>query len=271
MDDDKLTYNSCWYKRSEFGVRAAIFFSAAAVAGSFGGLLAAALENMAGLGGKDGWAWIFIIEGLATTVVAFASFFMVHDFPDDAKFLSEEDRLRVLRRLKADKQSSAEHEEFKMQYFWAAVKDWKTYTSAVIYMGCDGALYAFSLFLPSIISELGYSSIKAQLLSVPPYVAAAILTISVGFIADRTKQRGICNMTVAFLGVAGFAMLLGSKEPGVQYAGTFLGKLETHKPINPNPNSNPHLTPSSPIHFPSKPQPRLTLIHGQAPWASTPA
>ena len=31
-------YLSCWYKRSEFGLRASIFFSAAAIAGSFGGL-----------------------------------------------------------------------------------------------------------------------------------------------------------------------------------------------------------------------------------------
>ena len=81
---------------------------------------------------------------------------MVHDFPDDAKFLSDDDRQRVLRRLKSDNQSSAEHEEFKMAYFWAAVKDWKTWSFAIIYMGCDGALYAFSLFLPTIIATLGY-------------------------------------------------------------------------------------------------------------------
>src|SRR5437762_8804159 len=87
---------------------------------------------------------------------------MVHDFPDDAKFLSDEDRARVHRRLKADKQSSAEHEKFKMTYVWASVKDWKTWTSAMIYMGCDGALYAFSLFLPTIIHELGYSSTRAR-------------------------------------------------------------------------------------------------------------
>ena len=29
-----------WYKRSEFGIRAAVFFSAATVSGAFGGLLA---------------------------------------------------------------------------------------------------------------------------------------------------------------------------------------------------------------------------------------
>ena len=51
-------YLSCWYKRDEFGIRAAIFFSAAAVSGSFGGLLAAAIGKMTGVGGKKGWAWI---------------------------------------------------------------------------------------------------------------------------------------------------------------------------------------------------------------------
>ena len=44
----------------------------------------------------------------------------------------------------------------------------------------DVPLYAFSLFLPSIIASLGYKSTTAQLLSVPPYAAAAILTITVG-------------------------------------------------------------------------------------------
>lgn len=33
-------YLSCWYKRSEFGLRAALFFSAATASGAFGGLLA---------------------------------------------------------------------------------------------------------------------------------------------------------------------------------------------------------------------------------------
>lgn len=202
-------YLSCWYKRSEFGVRAAIFFSAAAVAGSFGGLLAAAINEMHGIGGKPGWAWIFILEGLATVVIGVVSFWMVHDFPDEATFLSDDDRRRVIRRLKEDQQSSAEHEEFKMTYVWASLKDWKTYNGMVIYMGCDGSLYAFSLFLPTIIKQLGYSSTKAQLLSVPPYACAAVVTIFIGFLADRTRQRGLCNIAISLLGIIGFAMLLG--------------------------------------------------------------
>ncbi|KAJ5194300.1 Major facilitator superfamily domain general substrate transporter [Penicillium cf. griseofulvum] len=225
---------SCWYKRSEFGVRMAIFFSAAALAGSFGGLLAAAIAKMDGVGGKPGWSWIFILEGLLTFVIGVASFWCVYDFPDQASFLSDIDRKRVLRRLAMDQQSSAEHEEFKMDYFWASLKDWKTYTGAVIYMGADGSLYAFSLFVPTIINELGtigYSSIRAQLLSVPPYAAAAVLTVTVGFIADRTRQRGLCNMAVSLLGMVGFAMLIGCESAGARYAGIFLGAMGIYPAI----------------------------------------
>ncbi|KAL1304988.1 hypothetical protein AAFC00_003892 [Neodothiora populina] len=218
-------YLSCWYKRSELGIRAAIFFSAAALAGSFGGLLAAGIAQMRGVGGKPGWAWIFILEGLATVVVGVVSYWMVQDFPDQATFLNEEDKQRVLARLREDGQASADHEEFKMKYFWESVLDWKTFAFAIIYMGCDGALYAFSLFLPTIIGQLGYSSTTANLLSVPPYAAAAVLTVVVGWIADRTKKRGMCNIFTSLLGMAGFSMLLGSQQPGVKYAGTFLGAL----------------------------------------------
>ncbi|KAL4889974.1 putative MFS transporter [Aspergillus ambiguus] len=231
---------SCWYKRAEFGVRMAIFFSAAALAGSFGGLLAAAIALMDGIGGKAGWAWIFILEGLATIVVGVLSFWMVEDFPDEAKFLSEADRKRVLRRLAEDQQASAEHEHFKMEYFWNSLRDWKTYTGAVIYMGADGCLYAFSLFVPTIIKELVCPLLcieKAwltggRLLSVPPYAAAAILTVAVGFIADRARQRGIANILVSILGIVGFCMLLGCKSAGARYAGTFLGAMGIYPAIS---------------------------------------
>ncbi|KAK3897639.1 hypothetical protein C8A05DRAFT_47821 [Staphylotrichum tortipilum] len=220
-------YLSCWYKRSEFGVRAAIFFSAAAISGSFGGLLAAAIENMDGIGGIEGWAWIFILEGLLTIVVGFASFWMVHDFPDEARFLSADDRARVVRRLKLDQQSSAEHESFQISYLWQALRDWKMWLGMAIYMGCDMPLYAFSLFLPTIIVNLGWNTsiVRSQLMSVPPYVAAALLTVAIGFLADRTRARGLCNICVSVFAIIGFAVLIGTDNPGAQYAGTFLAAL----------------------------------------------
>ena len=58
-----------WYRRHECGLRMAVFFSAATAAGAFGGLLARAIMEMGGVGGLNGWAWIFILEGIATCVV----------------------------------------------------------------------------------------------------------------------------------------------------------------------------------------------------------
>lgn len=165
-----------------------------------------------------------ILEGLATVLIGVACYWMVHDFPDEARFLSADDRIRVLRRLKADKQASAEHEKVQKYHWVAAFTDWKTYAFSIIYMGCDGALYAFSLFTPTIIqSGLGFESTNANLLSVPPYALAAILTISLGYIADRTQQRALCNIAASSIGIVGFCMLIGSASPGVQYAGLFLG------------------------------------------------
>lgn len=47
---------------------------------------------MDGIGGKPGWAWIFILEGLFTVICAVLSFWILQDFPDNAKFLSETER-----------------------------------------------------------------------------------------------------------------------------------------------------------------------------------
>lgn len=70
------------YPRHDCALRLALFFSAATAAGAFGGLFAAAIGNMGGVGGKPGWSWIFIIEGLITIVVAFFAYFVIVDTPE---------------------------------------------------------------------------------------------------------------------------------------------------------------------------------------------
>jgi hypothetical protein len=82
---------------------------------------------MHGVGGKPGWAWIFILEGLVTVVAGAASFFIIQDFPDTANFLSEAERAMVIRRLQDDDQFSAGGEKFKVQNIISSFKDWKTW------------------------------------------------------------------------------------------------------------------------------------------------
>jgi len=160
-----------------------------------------------------------------TVFVGLFCWWMVFDFPDTARFLTADEKLRALRRLAADNQARAETEKLSRKYVFAAVKDWKTWGYAVLYMGCLCPLYSFSLFLPTILLGMGYEGTQAQLMSVPPYAAAASMTVFIGWLADRTGWRGYCNMAISFTGCVGFAMLLSTQNAHVQYAGTFLGAV----------------------------------------------
>jgi MFS family permease len=215
-------YLSCWYKRSEYGLRVAIFFSAASVSGAFGGLLAAAISNMDGVGGKPGWAWIFILEGLATVVAGAVSFFIIQDFPDTASFLSEAERAMVIRRLQGDDQFSAGGEKFKVQNVISSLKDWKTWLGISMYVGCVMPLYAFALFLPSIIHELGYKATAANLLTVPVYTFACIVTCLIGFAGDRLQRRAIFNITLSCIGGLAYIVLIASRTPTLSYVAVYV-------------------------------------------------
>jgi len=85
---------------------------------------------MDGVGGKPGWAWIFILEGLATVVAGFLSFWIIQDFPDSAKFLTDAERTVVVRRLQTDDQHSAAGETFKVKNIWQSFTDWKSYLTS---------------------------------------------------------------------------------------------------------------------------------------------
>lgn len=90
----------------------------------------AAISNMGGIGGKPAWAWIFILEGLVTIIASVASFFIIQDFPETAKFLTEEERTFIVRRLQQDDRHSAGGEDFKMKYIWQSFGDWKTWVGS---------------------------------------------------------------------------------------------------------------------------------------------
>ncbi|KAL4973567.1 major facilitator superfamily domain-containing protein [Aspergillus desertorum] len=212
-------YITMWYKRHECGLRMAIFFSAATAAGAFGGLLARGIGEMKGIGRKGGWAWIFIIEGILTFVIAIASFYVMNDYPSTAKFLSAAEKAEVKRRLEEDRSSLAD--EYNMKFFWDAVKDWKIWVHMFVTVGVYTPLYSFSLFLPTIVSSLGYQNEEAQLMTVPPYVVACVFCITGGFLADRQGQRGIYMIFFNVVAIIGFIMLISSDNNGVKYAGTF--------------------------------------------------
>ncbi|PQK12203.1 hypothetical protein BB8028_0003g08200 [Beauveria bassiana] len=198
-------YITMWYRRHECGLRMAIFFSAATAAGAFGGLLARGIMEMQGVGGLSGWNWIFILEGLATFVVALIAYRVMHDYPESVKFLTSEQKKEVVRRLKQDR--SALSNEFKLSFAKDALKDWRIWVHMFITIGIYIPLYSISVFLPTIVKGLGYTNEVAQLMSVPPYAVACLFTVGGGF---------------NIVAILGFALLAGVEHNGVKYLACFL-------------------------------------------------
>ncbi|KAI1082696.1 major facilitator superfamily domain-containing protein [Whalleya microplaca] len=224
-------YLTMWYCRHEIQLRQAMFFSAASIAGAFSGLLAFAISKMDGVGNLEGWRWIFILEGIATVVAAAIAFFVLHDFPETAKFLTEEERAFVVFRLKYQGQIQAkgqgrgevaQAEEFDWRYVWAAFKDWQIWTNIFVYWGVVCPLYGVSLFLPTIINNMGYSSSTAQLMTVPIYVTAAILAVVFAYISDRVGKRSPFIIVFLLMMIVGFSMCISTSNPRVVYGGVFI-------------------------------------------------
>lgn len=188
-------------------------------------------------GTNDGWRWIFIIIGLITFVAGILSFFLCTDFPDTAKFLTDRERKFVLKRLASGQQHSAAGESFKWNSVWKGFFDIKTVLGALIYMGVDGPLYAFSVFTPTIIRNLGtWNSIQSNLLSVPIYVTACIFTVCIGFLADRKGHRALINICLIPVSIIGYIILLAvdpAEAPGASYFGCYLSAIGIY-PMIPN-------------------------------------
>ena len=67
-------------------------------------------------------------------------------------------------------------------------------------------LYGISLFLPTIIKSLHYTSSKAQLMTVPIYITAAILAVIFAYISDKVGKRSPFILTFMIIMTVGFAM-----------------------------------------------------------------
>lgn len=180
---------------------------------------------MNGVAGLGGWQWIFILEGIFTVIAAIPAYWLITNWPSTAHWLSPAEKSHLHARLAADSDAT-NHEGFTWTNVLAALRDPKCWLYAAAFHTMSLPLYILSLFLPSIITALGYTSAAAQLLTIPPYALACLLTIVTALLSQRLKRRAPFIIAHALLGCVGYAVLLSStnptRNPGQSYAGTFL-------------------------------------------------
>ncbi|KAF7912950.1 uncharacterized protein EAF01_001971 [Botrytis porri] len=212
---------SFFYLRHEIGIRIGIFLSAAPLATCFAGALAYGITS--GHAAIANWRLLFLVEGLPCVAAGIVTFFVLPDSPEKARFLNEEER--GVARARGVRQVGAEEEHRVGGVKWAdvaaALVDPKNWLTALMYFSCNVSFSSLPVFLPTILNEMGFSSISAQGLSAPPYFLAFLVVILSTYIADRTQQRGLVIMTLSIIGAIGYILLATTSTTGPRYTGVF--------------------------------------------------
>ncbi|KAF2281290.1 MFS transporter [Westerdykella ornata] len=221
-------YLSMWYKRNERQYRISLFFSCASLAGAFGGILAWGIAHMRHVGGYAGWRWIFILEGLLTIVIAVIAYWFISNYPESVSWLSDKERSFIQARLRADSDSTND-EKFTWADVWVTFKDIKCWLYGLGFHTMSLPLYTLSLFLPTIIKDMGYTSAQSQLLTIPPYAVATIFTVFWAILSEKYQRRALFIIITSSVAIIGYIILLTnehpSKKPGVSYVGTFFAAI----------------------------------------------
>ncbi|PYI32631.1 MFS transporter [Aspergillus indologenus CBS 114.80] len=158
-------------------------------------------------------------EGLLTIIMSLAAYFWVFNYPSSAEFLTDQERSYIQHRLKHDSDATR-HETFSWAAVGHAFGDVKVWLYGLAFHTLSLPLYTLSLFMPTIISTLGYTAAQAQLLTVPPYAVAFCLTVTTAILSERTRRRAPFILGSASLACLGYILLLTDPRPGVSYVGT---------------------------------------------------
>ncbi|KAF4856215.1 putative transporter [Colletotrichum siamense] len=217
-------YLSTFYKREEQARRISYLFVAAALSGAFGGLLAYGLTSLHGASGLAGWRWLFLIEGVVSLAVGLAIIVLLPDSFETAKWLTNDDKNLMRIRAEQARVYQGESENFDKTEVKLAFMDPKVWLSAACQFCANTCSFGFGTFLPVIIRGFGYSSIKTQLLTVPVYIWASAVYLTVAYISDKLNKRAIFMVPMALVTATGYALMLGvsMKATGVQYFATFV-------------------------------------------------
>ncbi|KAB5595971.1 transport protein [Ceratobasidium theobromae] len=219
-------YLSTYYKRHELVLRVGIFVSASSMSGAFGGLLASGLLQIPQLKGLPIGTWrnIFLVEGIVTIALGLAGFFLLPGPAERTRFLNEREKMIAVQRLVNNEEdgNTAGANAAKGDSWWRALKSLNTWICAICFLLNNMTVQGISLFMPSLLKGMGYSTIQSQLRTVPPYVVASIFSIGVAYGSFRSARRGIWLLAIVPLVIAGLAILLGSSNSQANYAGVFL-------------------------------------------------
>ena len=200
-----VLYLTYWFPERRRAQMLGFLMTAVPIGGIVGGPIAGVIMGtMSGVAGFANWQWLFMLEGIPSVLVGIAALFYLDDQPDQARWLSAEEKRVVL----ADLQTSFRPAGERKYNFLDALKMPQVWLLVVIYFCLVSANPTLGFWSPTIIKGMGMrSDVTIGLLSALPYIVGVIATILVGRHSDRRLERRYHCALATFVAAAGLVLI----------------------------------------------------------------
>lgn len=185
-----ILYLTYWFPSHIRGRMTGFFYTAIPLSGLIGspisGWIMTAYHGHLGL---SGWQWLFVLESFPTLVMALLLPFLLVDRPHLAKWLSADEKRFVAAELQAEENEkrAQAHGDARIRQVFLSPRAW--YLIALALCQTMG-LYAISFWLPTLIKEIGFSTLEQiGWISAIPFAIGAVALNLVCRSSDRRKER----------------------------------------------------------------------------------
>ncbi|KKY29234.1 putative mfs allantoate [Phaeomoniella chlamydospora] len=213
-------FTSQWYTKHEQGTRIGIWFSFNGVAQIFGGLVAYGIavgteKNPASIAG---WKILFLVTGLLTAAMGIVFFFFMPDNQLNARWLTKEDRVLAVERVRVNQQGIG-NKHYKLYQLKEALLDPLTW--AFVFYALVAGKFQEQV---TGIKSFGYSENESLLYGTPGGAVEIVTLIISGYLGDRFGQRLLISMLGLSLALLGIILIvaLPQSNPHGRIAGYYL-------------------------------------------------
>ncbi|SCV06239.1 LANO_0H25158g1_1 [Lachancea nothofagi CBS 11611] len=193
-----VLFMSQWYKREEQFFRTAILVAWNGIGGLVGASISYALykRELEGTLSMDAWRIMFIIVGLITIINGVLIVLIIPDVPSKAWWLTKEEKLYVVERIRSNKQGYG-NRHIKWEQIFEALRDPRLYLYFFLQVAVAIPNGGFSNFSAQMIAGLGYSKGKALLMGMPTSGISFVALVFFGYLSTIRNRR----LDIAFVGL----------------------------------------------------------------------
>ncbi|KAL1844879.1 hypothetical protein VTK73DRAFT_1625 [Phialemonium thermophilum] len=221
-------YLSFWYLKTELSLRIAAYAGTSALSGVVGGLISYGLGKADGHMALPAWRALFLVEGLPTVAIGVCTYFILPDRPELGRhpwFTEEEQRIILSRRTRFVRN---DNHGINLAHVKAALTDYRLALFCLIYAGLNLSLAVVSVYLPTIVGDLGYNGVDANLMTVPIYATAYVMLLLFATTSDRLQRRGLPIAFAALVSCLGYVLLAVLRERKARYGSCILAVSGTY-------------------------------------------